>query len=72
MEFYCFAIKTKIRREETKGGKIRKVKGKKSVLKKVRTVGHCGPVSYPCIHPGHPGHCGDCGDCGHSPFSHRP
>lgn len=65
MEFYCFAIKTKIRREETKGGKIRKVKGKKSVLKKVRTVGHCGLVSCPCIHPGHPGHCGDCGDCGY-------
>ena len=34
MEFYCFAIKTRIRHEETRGGKIRKVKGKKSVLKK--------------------------------------
>ena len=63
MEFYCFAIKRRIRREETRGGKIRKVKGKKSVLKKVRTVCHCGLLIRPCIHPGH---------CGDSPFSRRP
>lgn len=42
MEFYCFAIKMRIKHEETRGGKIRKVKGKKSVLKKVPTVGYCG------------------------------
>ena len=66
------------RLEETRGGKIIKVKGTKSVLKKVRAVGYCGLFSCPCIHPGHPGHCGDCGDCGHCcrwghlPFSHRP
>ena len=31
---FCFAIKTRIRREETRGGKIRKVKGKNPCLKR--------------------------------------
>ena len=44
------------RLEETRGGKIIKVKGTKSVLKKVRAVGYCGLFSCPCIHPGHRGH----------------